>query len=188
MTSSPIDASRLLVVGILIVLFIIVIAAVSYIEKRHSHYEKYSVGFQIGPHYLGSSTWEGTPYALSDPVHGCPELGPGLQGPSAQPHIVRERFGNATDLIYKPASTRDLRGPHPNWWQPDGGTFGLPVAAARPDFWAGDATLHTYLADEPLAPRCGNNGNRRPSEAERVAEWRHYGGPRGWTFSPYNTV
>lgn len=187
--ATPLPA-RPLVVGVLVVLFIVIIAAV--ILMGRAHREPYSVGYQIGPHYLGTSTWKGTPYALSDT---CPGLGPGLRGPDHTPRLVRERFDGgvwetpAPDLVYQPPITDNLRGAHADWWRPDGGTYGLPPAAERPDFWAGDPTIHTYLARDPIPPLCRPaavvDHQRRPTAAENVEEWRYWGGPKGWNYSPF---
>lgn len=86
--------------------------------------------------------------------------------------------GNPPILIYTSPLTKNLR---PSWWRSDGGSYGLPPAAERPDFWAGDRAVHTYHARAAIPQCCA----RRRSDGEEVALWRYYGGPKGWTMSPY---
>ena len=169
--------------------------------------EHYSVGFQMGPEYSGYTAWDGIPYVFSAERGGwyLPEQAPrGACGaerfsPSAPPDegltgrrlIARNGRGpeRIPNLVYEPPITNDLRGSHPNWWRPDGGSYGLPPAADRPDFWAGDMTIHTYRARDPIPPLCSADAvaahDRRPTAAENVETWRYYGGPKGWNFSPY---
>lgn len=130
--------------------------------------EGYSVGYQIGPHYLGDSTWQGTPY-----------LGLGV------------REGMTADIVHSPSFVQAELREHAletgtNWAPPADsmvGRGGLPPASDRPDFWAGpqpgvpDLTVHTYRMRDALPPLC------RPASSRSA--WRQYGGSRGWTFSPY---
>lgn len=148
--------SRAVVIAVLVALFILIFIAIPRIEvdvfEVGASKDGYSVGYQIGPHYLGTSTWEGIPYALTKDTFGSDPRPP--------------------SLIYTPPETRDLRGSHPNWWRPDGGTYGLPAAADRP----ADATLHTYHACDSIPPLCDSSWTQK---------WRYYGGPKGWRMSPY---
>lgn len=185
----------------LVVLVVILVVILGRAGRPKSHY---SVGFQIDPEYLGSSTWSGTPYALSDSAdwNGQPACPPLAHVSPAPGRAHKDRFypfappdegpRGTTDppaLIYTPPFTSDLRGDHPNWWRPDGGTYGLPPASDRPDFWAGDATIHTYHARDPIPPLCSPavvaDHRRRMTPEEWVKEWRYYGGPKGWNMSPF---
>ncbi len=156
-TMTPLLQS-VLTIAILMVVTVVAVAA----TKARS--ESYSTGYQIGPHYLGDTTWSGTPYIFTDHMTSSP-----------------------TDIVYKPPFTQTemqahLRATGTDWEPPGGGTYGLPPASDRPDFWAGpapgvpDLTVHTYHMRNALPPKCGQT----PRD-----QWRTYGGTRGWTFSPY---
>ena len=184
----------------LLALLLVVIIVVIWRAERKSHHDSYSVGYQIGPHYLGTSTWSGTPYALTPmrdgekpcPAPYKPSSKSGFTGgfqPFAPPDEGPRGTDDPAELVYEPPFTRDLRGKHPDWCRPDGGSYGLPPASERPDFWAGDATLHTYHARDIIPPLCEAaevaDGKRRPTLAENVEKWQYYGGPKGWNMSPY---
>lgn len=215
----PPAGTKVLAAAVLIVLFIVITVALFVMRDDSSaKKDKYSVGFQIGPHYLGSSTWEGTPYALTSMEDGVPACLPPVRirdaktpegtrtseatanrqlalghkdkfHPFAPPDDGPRGTQNPPALIYTPEFTTDLRGAHPDWWRSDGGTYGLPVAADRPDFWAGDATIHTFHARDPIPPLCDPaavaDHSRRLAPEEWVEKWRYYGGPKGWNMSPY---
>jgi hypothetical protein len=207
-----------LAVGAIVVLLTLVILALlarTAPKAPGSSKDLYSAGYQISPHLLGPSTWAGTPYVLT-PMRTNEEACPlpaeyrkvggtalaSEESPRGGPH-AKESFypfapadagrpgppREAPNLIYKPAATANLRGDHPDWWQPDGGTYGLPVAADRPNFWAGDATIHTYRARTPIPPLCEPgavvDNRRRLTPREWIEKWRYYGGAKGWTMSPY---
>lgn len=226
----PPTGTRVLAAAVLIVLFIVITAVLFVARGDPGGKDDYSVGYQIGPYYLGTSTWEGTPYALSCTQEGVPACRPPVRirdvgvpdtraseasasrqmdyqddyhqmnhqdnnhhkdgfHPFAPPDDGPRGTKNPPSLIYTPEVTSDLRGAHPNWWRSDGGTYGLPVAADRPDFWAGDATIHTYRACDSIPQLCDpaavKNHDRRLTSEEWVEKWRYYGGPKGWNMSPY---
>jgi hypothetical protein len=189
---------QLWVLAVLVVLVIVIAVVLARGRK-----ERYSVGFQIDPHYptVGTtSTWQGIPYAMPGAIQprsvACPisksnftSSGTGFD-PYAPPDDENvEGAEDVPDLVYNPPFTQDLRGAHPNWWTPDGGSYGLPAASDRPDFWAGDATIHTYLAEDSIPPLCESaevsEDRRRMTNDEWVEKWRYYGGPKGWNMSPF---
>lgn len=187
------DRGRLLI-AVVVVLLLVVAVRVAFRAARRPPPEAYSAGYQIGPHYLGTSSWAGDPYALT---YACiPDVS--LADPAAgdQPRPAesaaprgKSGFESGSPLVYEPPFTEEIRGNTPDWWNPQGGTYGLPPAADRPDFWAGDATIHTILARDPIPPWCDPaavaDGRRRPTAAEDIGKWRYYGGSKGWTFSKY---
>lgn len=187
---SPED--RALGIAILVIILVVIIIVIYHVSR--SEKDGYSVGYQIGPHYLGASTWEGTPYALSPTRDGeKPCLGQKTQRDGFTPYAAPDEGPRGTtdppSLVYTPPFTNDLRGDHPNWWRSDGGSYGLPPAAERPDFWAGDATLHTYHTRDAIPQICGAeavaSNRRHPTIDKQVAKWQYYGGPKGWNMSPY---
>jgi hypothetical protein len=210
----PVGAKALALATLIAIVLVVVYVFLSFEQGRK---DGYSTGYQIGPHYLGSSTWTGTPYALTPAQEDdvpCPSAFSALNKhkrghlghsdasaggrrdtftPYASPDDGPRGTTDPPALIYTPPITSNLRGAHPNWWRSDGGTHGLPPAAERPDFWAGDRTLHTYLARDPIPPLCEPaevaDGRRRPTccgaDSEWVDQWQYYGGPRGWGMSSF---
>jgi hypothetical protein len=177
------DATALTVATLVVLVLIIITVIIVFAESPRK--DKYSVGYQIGPHYLGSSSWDGIPYVMTQEK----PRGKDTFQPFAPPDEGPRGTTHPPKLIYTPAFTSDLRGKHPNWWRPDGGTYGLPPASERPDFWAGDMTIHTYLARNPIPPLCAlsevASGARRLTPEEWTKTWQYYGGPKGWNMSPY---
>lgn len=185
--------------AILVSLLVVIIAIVVHVSRTENMSQRsgYSVGYQIGPHYPADSgsSWAGTPYALTPMRDGeKPCRAPARPSvdkftPFAPPDEGPRGTDDPPSLVYTPPFTNDLRGDHPNWWRPDGGSHGLPPAAERPDFWAGDATLHTYHARGAIPQLCDADAvaseRRRPSKSSQVARWQYYGGPKGWNMSPY---
>lgn len=188
---------RAITVAVLVVLFIVIVVVLANLSSPRP--EAYSVGYQIGPHYPGNgstSTWRGIPYAMagSDGTRSSCDSKSHFTGGGFYPYAPADDedvvgADDVTNLIYEPPFTQNLRGDFPNWWTPSGGTYSLPPAADRPDFWAGDATIHTYLARDVLPQLCESQAvaddKRRITNAEWVEKWRRYGGPRGWNMSPF---
>lgn len=191
--------AKVLGVAILVIILVTIIAVIYHVShaEQMATRSRFSVGYQIGPDYLSESgsSWAGVPYALSPTNPGAPAEKVCRASrrdrftPFAAPDDGPRGATEPPTLIYTPPFTSDLRGDHPNWWQKDGGSYGLPPAAERPDFWAGDATLHTYHARDVIPPLCDASAmasnRRRPSKDEQVAKWQYYGGPKGWSMSPY---
>ncbi len=156
------------------------------LQKKAPSADGYSVGYQIGPDYPGAATWAGTPYALSEGRPPCGEKD-GFR-PFAPPDEKGAAAARAARAAADPVGAA-LGGGCPSWARPDGSSYGLPPASDRPDFWAGDPTVHTYLARDPIPALCPPpevaEGRRRLTPAEQTAVWRYYGGPKGWNMSPY---
>lgn len=124
---------RALGIAILVIILVVIITVIHHDSR--SEEDGYSVGYQIGPHHLGASAWEGIPYALSPARDGeKPCLGQQSRRDGFTPYAAPDEGPRGTTdpppLVYTPPFTNDLRGDHPNWWRSDGGSYAPPRRSA----------------------------------------------------------